>query len=268
MDILACLVGRGVALDLQEDDKIGESTTAGTKQRVADAEDDSISNSTMGQATDESKSDKSKKEIQKSATISTALTENDESLSEISLAVDALRNLSKKYAEEQDAQSQADHKARMKAIDELLRSHTYAVEMRRAAVSASAWLRSIGRAEGCTDQSSREVGDDEEDGELAVYTASAGSKGRQQAAGEEELASPDCKAVDRIDLLTLKAMLQTARLEAKEKAALADKLNQELSECRAEIGRLRTSSRAEVSFSLSPCCRRLGQEYFLSSHCL
>ena len=44
------------------------------------------------------------------------------------------------------------HSTRMKAVDELLRSHTYAAEMRSAAKSASTWLRYIGRSDASTDE--------------------------------------------------------------------------------------------------------------------
>ncbi len=248
MDILACLVGRGVALELDEDHGKKVVEVPNSMGHTTQAND--LTKATMGHKTNESSLGNEKGEA------AHLMDNNDESLSEISAAVEALRNLSKKYDDEGmvDEATLVDHKLRMKAIDELLRSHTYAVEMRRAAVSASAWLRSIGRVEGYTDQTAQDDEDENDDGELGIYASSATSYSTtgQQAAGEGELGSSEAfqsmKSVDRIDLLTLKAMLQTSRLEAKEKAVLAEKLNQELSECRAEIGRLRTSSRPEVSF--------------------
>jgi len=48
-----------------------------------------------------------------------------------------------------------------------------------------------------------------------------------------------------MEIVALRAMLHSAELKAKEKEDMALRLNEELSQCRAEIGRLKTASRAE-----------------------
>lgn len=98
------------------------------------------------------------------------------------------------------------------ALDELLRSHEYATEMRQVSKSASSWLKSIGRP-----SSSAKVN-----------------------------SAPNNESLADVDLLTAKAMLHSARIELEEKTMATDRLNAELAKCRAEIGRLRTS--ASTSF--------------------
>ena len=74
--------------------------------------------------------------------------------SDVSEAIRMIRRISQEYERSaNDVESDTmTHSMRMKAVDELFRSHTYAVEMRRAAKSASTWLRSIGRSDGSTDE--------------------------------------------------------------------------------------------------------------------
>jgi hypothetical protein len=57
-----------------------------------------------------------------------------------------------------------------------------------------------------------------------------------------------------MEIVALRAMLHSAELKAKEKEDMALRLNEELSQCRAEIGRLKTESRAEVSGLLITIC--------------
>ena len=108
------------------------------------------------------------------------------------------------------------HQVRMGVLDELLRSHTYALEMERAALSASAWLRAIGRGY---------------EGKTATVT--------------DEIRSNEATSVSNIGLKSITAQLRTAEMKAKDNFQLADRLNEELSKCRAEIGRLKSASRAE-----------------------
>lgn len=123
------------------------------------------------------------------------------------------------------------HQTRILALEELLRSHQYALEMKRASHSASSWLHSIGRSQSSSPSKSlspaRNVILSEEtttlDSPSQVNTSdSETTRHSQQVAGEESSAS------DSIDLLTAKAMLHTIQMEAKEKSDLADKLNEEL----------------------------------------
>ena len=70
--------------------------------------------------------------------------------SDVSEAILMIRRISQEYEGSCPNDVESDtmtHSTRMKAVDELLRSHTYAAEMRSAAKSASTWLRYIGRSE-------------------------------------------------------------------------------------------------------------------------
>jgi hypothetical protein len=100
-------------------------------------------------------------------------------------------------------------------------------------MSASTWLKSIGRSQGGTDDPSS-----------AVCYPESNSSGGQASAEQGESST----ASEKIELMTLKARLHTAQMQAKEKTKAAQKMDLELSKCRAEIGRLRSSSsRAEVN---------------------
>ena len=169
--------------------------------------------------------------------------------SEITNIVEELRMISEGCGKDSKllpAGTQSGHDVRMAALDELVRSHSYALEMKRAALSASAWLKSIGRSSANHIEESDAAEDNdgdrqEEDRPLGV---SNGDDLRQ------------CKPIpgsQKIEILSLKALLHTAQMEAKEKAAAALKLDEELSKCRAEIGRLRSAARNEVSI-FTVCC--------------
>jgi hypothetical protein len=150
----------------------------------------------------------------------------------VEAAVDVLRDLSMHQAgigSSPTMSNKSAHRIRMQVLDELLRSHTYANEMKRAALSAAAWLRSIGHNKaksGC------------------VNIGATGS----QVVGEEKGTEGNTKTA-AIEVLALKAMLHQAQMEASEKDKLARQLNEELSKCRAEIGRLKSASRSMPSFT-------------------
>jgi len=110
-----------------------------------------------------------------------------------------------------------------KALDELLRSHEYAMEMKRASKSAKSWLSSIDRE--------REAADVSPNTRLGLSRLSP--------------VTPKSPGGD-MDLMTAQAMMRTAQVEAQEKTVLADRLNEELAKCRAEIGRLRSASQANA----------------------
>ena len=128
------------------------------------------------------------------------------------------------------------------ALEELLKAHSYALEMKRASLSASSWLRSIGRGPLSNErylwnndgtklpqEESARVGQAPGEG--------AGSDQSFDPAGsvESELAAA------KLEVLTLKARLHSAENEVKEKTIMNQRLDEELSKCRAEIGRLRTA---------------------------
>jgi hypothetical protein len=150
------------------------------------------------------------------------------------------------------------HSMRMKAIDELLRSHTYAVEMRQAAKSASTWLRSIDRSDGTPDEKGHQLGESKDADNSSVPNSAQEVSSEIHVSQTKEEKYPNHSVGDErkselfistgeMDNTALKAMLHSAKLKSKEKEDLALRLNAELSKCRAEIGRLKTASRAEVS---------------------
>ena len=187
------------------------------------------------------------------------------SVSEIHDCVEALRKMSREY-DEQNSNNTSSHVARSKALDELMRSHTYALEMNRAALSASTWLRAIGR-------SNRNVGDtspiispsrqhNKTDlkrncGDTLNFTYSESpsfvdSKHAEFAEREpnnNSVASMDSGAY--MDAVSLRALLRSAEMKLAEKDEVAKRLDQELSICRAEIGRMKSAARAEVSVDRS-----------------
>ena len=140
------------------------------------------------------------------------------------------------------------HQKRKLALEELVRSHEYAMEMKRASQSASSWLKSIGRSqtstsptktasivvestsparnvilsESATPTTCPNSPNSREDHFVVAEETTIRRGHRDQAAGEDSSAS----AI--IDVLTLKAMLHSSQIEAKEKSDLADRLNEEL----------------------------------------
>jgi hypothetical protein len=180
---------------------------------------------------------------------------------EIAAVVQELQELS--LAEErlgdfyQSQPTDAHHK-RTAALKELVRSHEYALEMQRASQSASSWLQSIGRMASSSSSSvsspskaspsrSQNVALLSSEPTTPTARTSEGSTTTtpqmQQAAGEESSA-----ASDTMDLLTAKAMLHATQMELREKSELAARLNEELAQCRAEIGRLKSAAQSGTSF--------------------
>ena len=120
------------------------------------------------------------------------------------------------------------HSRRMEIINELLKSHAYAVEMRRAATSASKWLKSINKS------------NEEDDGESATIVNSVGFENYKIKADSNN-------AIDKMEMITLRATLRSTQLELIETKKVNINLNEGLSKCRAEIGRMKSLSRNEVS---------------------
>ena len=190
LDILACLVERGVSL--HEDASKGDSKAGlGLKGIHAIQEEKETS---------------------------------DFNSDYIGTVCEELRIMSEE--QEKSGRGRNSHTLRMSALEELLRSHSYAMEMKRATLSASVWLKSIGR-------SGMSVPDGGRDSDSMGGQASGEGNG--------------IESKDKIEMMTLKALLHTAQIEAKERAAAVERLNEELSKCRAEIGRLKTASRGQVS---------------------
>ena len=190
LDILSCLVERGISLQPSDEELSPEATTA---KEVKDTKGDFVN--------------------------------GDKPSPLVSSAIKEFKVLSRTGAEEEEAHSQ-----RMLALDELIRSHEYALEMRRASQSALSWLKSIDRSQGSA--------------EAARVTMKAQNDVSTMATVGNMSLDSATSSSGSIDLLTAKAMLHSAQLEAKEKAELSDRLNEELAKCRAEIGRLRSSSQS------------------------
>ena len=114
----------------------------------------------------------------------------------------------------------------LNAIDDLLKSHIYAIEMSQAAKSACSWLKSIGREdvfEG--DEKDDNSTEKKEDDSSILWQSKVSATPR-----------------DSIDALTTKAKLHAAEDQLAARAIEAQKLNEELAQCRAEIGRLKSAS--------------------------
>ena len=74
---------------------------------------------------------------------------------------------------------------------------------------------------------------------------SGDEQGSDQAESEQ-------KNANKMESVALKALLRSPELKATEREELAIRLNEELSECRAGIGRWKTAARAEVSVASVP----------------
>jgi hypothetical protein len=178
---------------------------------------------------------------------------------EIAAVVQELQELS--LAEErlgdfyQSQPTEAHHK-RAAALKELVRSHEYALEMQRASQSASSWLQSIGRLASSSAMSSPSQASPSRAGNVVLRSSepttptarssdgsTATTPRMQQAAGEESSA-----ASETMDLLTAKAMWHASQMELREKSDWAARLNEELAQCRAEIGRLKSAAQSVTSF--------------------
>lgn len=115
-------------------------------------------------------------------------------------ALRQLRSMSKTF---QNEESTIPHQILLAVLDELETSHEYAQEMKQAALSASAWLHS----------------NDTSDFEVSVENSSAHQN----------------TTIDQ-----LKASNESLQRQLSEQYDVNQKLNQDLSICRAEIGRLRS----------------------------
>jgi hypothetical protein len=169
-------------------------------------------------------------------------------------SITAMMNEFQQWSKEQCKKSSSregqdnEHVQRMAVMDELVKSHTYAVEMKRAAVSASSWLKSIGRGQkGGNNYANAFLPTETVDGAGTATAPIPKPSSVGQTSGESEANQNGTKSSDMMELLTLKAMLHSTQLELNETKRANTNLNEELSNCRAEIGRLKSVSRNEVS---------------------
>ena len=129
---------------------------------------------------------------------------------------------------------------RMEILQDLVKSHAYAVEMKRASTSASTWLKSIGRGQSA---SKHEILGNVEELQLKATKISA------DATEVESCKKNESTTTNKMETLTLKATLHSAQLELTETKQVNLMLNEELSKCRAEIGRMKSISRSDVSIT-------------------
>jgi hypothetical protein len=268
LDILACLVERGIA-DWKTpivDSAFATTTTQKTDASVTSSDDQSknedskhvvissdapqgtalpsLSSPTVGDIMKTEKEEKTEDDLSQ---ISPGLRygmetgdEIDNVRSGIDSALFRIIEDFRKWSQEHDDVARQ-HSRRMKILDELFKSHAYAVEMKRAASSASTWLKSIGR--GQTVSNHNVLGDDDEirGGELTTAIIDAiGAKDNDKKLNSN-------KTIDKMEMMTLKATLHSTQLALTETKQVNTNLNEELSKCRAEIGRMKSISRNEVS---------------------
>ncbi len=143
----------------------------------------------------------------------------EKTLDDVQKCLNYFRECSSKQISPGDSEDGNDgfmsHEERLKLLDELEQSYIYANEMRSASLSAQTWLRSVGRP------------------------SSSLKRGKDTSASSVQVPSffnDESPSVPR-----------SFRQQLKEKDDLNNRLNQELSKCRAEIGRLKTMKRNEVS---------------------
>ena len=114
---------------------------------------------------------------------------------------------------EHDDVSDIDRQMRSDVIDALIRSHEFALEVKRSSLSARTWLNSIG----CS----------------TVESVDKYKIDSNQA----------------LDDVASRARLRSAELSIATKEGEIIRLNEELTKCRAEIGRLKSSHGAQVCFA-------------------
>ena len=268
LDILACLVERGTAdwktsivdsaFDTTSTQKTDVSVTSPDDQskkedskHVATSLDATqgtvIPSSSSPSVGDIMSTDKEEKTEYQVSHISSGLRhgmetggEIDNVRSDIDSALFRIIEDFRKWSQEHDDVARQ-HSRRMEILDELFKSHAYAVEMKRAASSASTWLKSIGR--GQTGSNYNFLGDDDKirGGEPTTTIMNAiGAKNNDQKLNSN-------KTIDKMEMMTLKATLHSTQLALTETKQVNTNLNEELSKCRAEIGRMKSISRNEVS---------------------
>eukprot|EP00538_Stauroneis_constricta_P012586 CAMPEP_0119570894 /NCGR_PEP_ID=MMETSP1352-20130426/43845_1 /TAXON_ID=265584 /ORGANISM="Stauroneis constricta, Strain CCMP1120" /LENGTH=1450 /DNA_ID=CAMNT_0007620571 /DNA_START=222 /DNA_END=4574 /DNA_ORIENTATION=- len=214
LDILACLVERGVSLERNQKSKPKKQPQQQQQQR------EEKQGSMDDDGEEDDSDDDDDEDDEDDNTVVKELREDEQ-------VEDVIDEIKKEIETLKDSNPDR-HAARITAIDVLSRSHSYAMEMKRASLSASTWLKSIGKSEDSDSVRTKTINEQKEGG---------------QASGE---VNANQSSVDKIEITTLKALLHTAQLEAKEKALQADKLNAELSKCRAEIGRLQSAAKVET----------------------
>ena len=248
LDILALLVERSVAFHEKTDQSSGISNDEESVDNDCTGQSDSVQPSqcqddvpplAIKNSTETAQNKNIAVKMQTQPCVSS-------SVSDIKDSIEELRVISKNHGD--GSTMAANHATRMGALDELQRSYTYAIEMKRAALSASTWLRAIGRsntndehnstANLCIDKT--------------VSTASINDIATEQALKCQHSAAlniSDSMIDERMKMNpdSLRLALQSDQLKFTSKDEMNNRLDHELSVCRAEIGRLKSVSRSEVS---------------------
>jgi hypothetical protein len=219
IDILACLVERGVSWKQPQHEA----------DRVSSVPAEASINDADPKTDEQTANDFDDDEVPSPADIVAIV----EELQGLSLAEENLSDYNSKNT--------VAHQKRKLALEELVRSHEYAMEMKRASQSASSWLKSIGRSQSSSPTKSAPASPARNlilSGSVTPPTSNSPNNNRDENLRSEgsvpihhkmhQAAGEDSSASDNIDLLTLKAMLRSSQIEAKEKSDLADRLNEEL----------------------------------------
>ena len=124
--------------------------------------------------------------------------------------------------------------------------------MKRAALSASTWLRAIGRS-GKNDGDHNSAANFSTDKRISTTFNGGAHKQDLTHRYSATLSISDSVIDERIKMspTSLRSALQSHQLLFTVKNELNRRLDHELSLCRAEIGRLKSMSRSEVSFIFS-----------------
>ncbi len=248
LDILACLVEQGI-VDWNISTEIQNIDPASAKQKDRhQAEESSESSPDIMKTAKEEKTEDGASHVQKNSkekVNANGFTNYNHSDSDVKDLIEEFQ----KWVDEQDEDSSSSgeddlkkrHRRlqRTETLQELVKSHAYAVDMKRASTSASAWLKSIGRGQGLSKHEVSRSGEEAEE--------QKSDKSSKEDAKDKNHNNYESHAVEKMDLLTLKATLHSAKLELTETKQLNSRLNEELSKCRAEIGRIKSLSRIDVS---------------------
>jgi len=252
LDILACLVEQGI-VDWNTSTEIQNIDPASANQKDKNETDESSESSPdIMKTAKEEKTEDGACHVQpasKEKVNANSVTNYDRSDSDMK---DLIGNF-QKWIDEQDEENSAGgeddvnmrHRRlqRTEILQELVKSHAYAVDMKRASTSASAWLKSIGRGQGLSKHEVSTIGEELEE-QKSDKCSKEDVEGKNRKTDESH-------AIDKIDLLTLKATLHSAKLELTETKQLNSRLNEELSKCRTEIGRIKSLSRFDQNINKS-----------------
>ena len=172
-------------------------------------------------------------------------TENKMTADHLKKCVDTLRVVSERDDLERKNDLHPSHEDRMHVLDLLVNTHTYGMEMKQAALSASTWLNAIGRT-----------------GKSEVTRESFNFSSSVKCISEDQMM--------KMNNEELRSLIKAAHTQLVEKNELNERLNNELSDCRAEIGRLKSVSRNEVSqthvYIYGNCFRYSNLIKFSSNH--